>query len=83
MKLLYKCNSKLVSERTKVPKSSLLTVLNCALLMMQLSLQVLGRTLLRLPSISFPKTKLLVAGSGITEGDLTSLSIGSSVSRIL
>ena len=46
MKLLYKCNGKLVGERTKVPKSSLLTVLNCALLMMQLSLR---RTSLRPP----------------------------------
>ena len=49
MKLPYKCSGKLVSERTKAPKSSLLTVLNCALLMMQLSLQVLRRTSLRPP----------------------------------
>ena len=80
MKLLYKCNSSLLVRGLRHQSHPYL--LNCALLMMQLSLQVLERTLLRLPSISFPKTKLLVAGTGITEADVASLSIGSHASTI-
>ena len=34
-------------------------------------------------TISFPKTKLLVTGTGITEADLASVSIGSHASNLL
>ena len=89
VKLLYKCSGKLVGERTRAPKSSLLTELCFAdyTVITASTREDITKASMELEqvttecglTISFPKTKLLVAGSGITGADLASLSIGSCV----
>ena len=89
VKLFYKCSGKLVGERTRAPKSSLLTELCFAdyTVITASTREDITKASMELEqvttecglTISFPKTKLLVAGSGIMGADLPSLSIGSCV----
>ena len=88
-KLLYKCSGKLVGERIRAPKSFLLTELCFAdyAVITASTREDITKASMELEqvttecglTISFPKTKLLVAGSGITGADLAPLSIGSCV----
>ena len=89
VKLLYKCIGKLIGERTRAPKSSLLTELYFAndVVITATTRQDITKAIMELEqvttecglTISFPKTKLLVAGTGITEVNMAPSSNVSSV----
>ena len=89
MKLLNKCSGKLVGEKTRVPKSSLLTELCFAddAVTTASTREDISKATMELEqvttecglSISFPKAKLLVAGTGFTGADPAPLIIDSNV----
>ena len=89
VKLLYKCGGKLVGERTRAPMSSLVTELCFAddAVITASTREDITKATVELQqvtaecglTISFPKTKLMVAGRGIIESDVAPLCIGSSV----
>ena len=87
--MLDKCIGKLIGERTRAPKSPLLAELcfvNDAVITTT-TRQDITKAIMELEqvttecglTISFPKTKLLVAGTGITEAKMAPLSNVSSV----
>ena len=89
VKLLYKCGGKLVGERIRAPMSSLVTELCFAddEVITASTREDITKATVELQqvtaecglTISFPKTKLMVAGRGIIESDVVPLCIGSSV----
>ena len=89
VKLLYKCGRKLVGERTREPISSLFNELCFAddAVITASTREDITKATMELQqvtaecglTISIPKTKLMVAGTGIIESDVAPLCIGSSV----
>ena len=89
VKLLYKCGGKLVGERTRAPMSSLVTELCFAddAVVTASTREDITKATVELQQVtaecslttSFPKTKLMVAGTGILESDVAPLCIGGSV----
>ena len=89
VKLLYKCGGKLDGERTRAPMSSLVTELCFAddAVVTASTREDITKATVELQqvtvecglTVSFPKTKLMVAGTGILESDVAPLCIGGSV----